>query len=256
MTFYKTLNDFQSENGYDVEGAWYPRVTSILSIKSKPALYAYYASMPNFRAATVATNRSAEEGTAVHAAVEAILKGQEVPVPPAIQPTITAFKEFYGNNLITPLKIEERIISKKYGYAGTLDILAEVNGVVGVLDIKTSQSVYRDYGMQTAAYVQALSEDPNMPPLTSWVLRLDQNAKCVRCPAVMRQKGGNVKIKNDRIPCLHEWHDVKGEYEFKEVDGYESNIKAFLAAKSLWEWEHEYWLQKIPLQSPVSGAIL
>jgi len=255
--FYRSLDEFRNANGYEFNDGWYPRVTSILSIKSKPALYAYYASMPNFKAADLAKNRSAEEGTAVHSAVEAILKGEKHEVSPALKPSIDAFLEFYGNNLITPIKIEERIVSKRHRYAGTIDILAEVNGVVGVLDIKTSPSVYRDYGMQTAAYVQALSEDPNIPPLTSWVLRLDQKQLCNRCGATMRHKGGNTKIRNDRFPCQHEWSAVKGEYELKEVNDYESNIRAFLAAKSLWEWEHDYWLRKLYALSPASnGAIL
>jgi hypothetical protein len=253
--FYRSLNEFRDSNGYEVEGAWYPRVTSILSIKSKPALYAYYASMPSYKVATAATNRSAEEGTAVHTAVEAILRGEKPEISPSIQPSVDAFLQFYGNNLINPLKIEERIISKRHRYAGTIDVLAEVNGIVGVLDIKTSQAVYRDYGMQTAAYVQALSEDPNIPPLTSWVLRLDQKQTCERCSATLRMKGGNTKIKNDRFPCQHEWSVVKGEYEFKELDNYESNIRAFLAAKSLWEWEHEQWVHQLLHPLPESVVL-
>ena len=254
--FYRSLNEFRDANGYDVDGAWYPRVTSILSIKSKPALYAYYASMPNMRAAEGAKNRSAEEGTAVHEAVEAILQGKQPVVSPAIQPSVDAFLNFYGNNLVTPLKVEERIVSKRHRYAGTIDVLAEVNGVVGVLDIKTSKGMYRDYHMQTTAYIQALSEDPNMPPLTSWILRLDQKQNCMRCGATMRHKGGSTKIRDDRYPCDHDWSPVQGEYEFKEVENYESNIRAFLAAKALWEWEHENWIQKLmPVQAVVAEQL-
>lgn len=242
---YRSLKAFKEANGYEHEGSWYPRVTSILSIKSKPALYAYYASMPSYKAADLATNRSAEEGSAVHAAVEAILKGQEPEVSPALEPSVAAFREFIGNNLIHPLKIEERIVSRQHKYAGTIDVLAEVNGVVGVLDIKTSQAIYRDYGMQTAAYVQALSEDKNMPPLASWILRLDQKQTCTRCGATLRQKGGNTKIKFERGPCEHQWTPMKGEYELKQLTDYDMNIRAFLAAKSLWEWEHDEWLRQI-----------
>jgi len=256
MTWYTSLPKFKEDNGYDIDGLWYPRVTSILSIKSKPGLYAYYASMPNFKTGEAIKNQSAQEGTAVHAAVEAILRGEKYEVSPTIAPSIDAFKEFFANNLVHPLKIEERIISKKHGYAGTLDLLAEINGTVGVLDIKTSKSVYRDYGMQTAAYIQALSEDPNIPPLTSWVLRLDQKQTCQQCGAEMRLKGGGTKIRNNKFPCQHEWAPMKGEYEFKEVGSYESNIKAFLAAKQLWEWEHDYWIKQIPLHPLVTGAIL
>jgi len=123
--------------------------------------------------------------------------------------------------------------------------LAEVDGRVGILDIKTSIAIYRDFGMQTAAYVEAFSEDPNLPPLASWILRLDQAKTCLLCGATMRDKGGNVKIRGEHGACPHQWSEMKGQCEIKELEGFEHNIKAFLAAKTLWEWENKEWLDKI-----------
>lgn len=242
---YKSLQEFKTQAGYEIDGAWYPRVTSILSIKSKPALYMYYASMPSYKAAQEMTDKSALEGTLIHETIEAILQNKPVTIPPSIQPSVDAFTEFLKKHSVTPLKVEERIISKKHRYAGTIDILAEVDGVTGVLDIKTSRAVYRDYGMQTAAYIEALAEDTSLPPLTSWVLRIDQKRECMQCGAEMREKGGVQKVKRDFYPCVHHWSEPKGEYEFKEMDGYDHNIKAFLAAKTLWEWEHHNHLVKL-----------
>ncbi len=242
---YSGLNDFRTRAGYEIDGRWYPRVTSIISIKSKPGLYMYYASLPNFQTAEAIKNRSAQEGQEVHTVVEALLKGEPTVIPDSLAPTIRAFEEFRSRYHVTPLKVEERIFSKIHHYSGTIDVLAEIDGVVGVLDLKTSQSVYRDYGMQTAAYVQALSEDPQLPPLTSWILRLDQSQACLRCGASLRGKGGTNKIRGQKYPCDHEWSPVQGQYEFKEVADYESNLKAFLAAKTLWEWEHEHFLKKL-----------
>lgn len=247
--FYKGLDDFKESAGYDIEGQWYPRVTSILSIKAKPGLYAYYASMPSFRAGQAMTERAAQEGTLVHNTVESILKKEAITIPSLIQPSVDALMEFLRNNDVNPLKIEERIVSTKHRYAGTIDVLAEVNGRVGVLDIKTSRSIYRDYGMQTAAYVEALSEDKNLPPLTSWILRLYQSKNCLLCGATLHEKGGNHKIRDhytaDRRNCPHQWSEMQGEYEFIEIPDFDHNIKAFLAAKELWEWEHRDFLQKI-----------
>jgi hypothetical protein len=245
MPLYESFDDFKLGNGYVIDGIWYPRVTSICSIKAKPALYAYYANMPSFQVGEAIMNRSAQEGTLVHSIVEAILKEEPITIPSSIQPSIDAFLAFKQEHDIVPLKIEERIISKKHHYAGTIDVLAEVDGVVGVLDIKTSQAIYRDHGMQTAAYVEALAEDPSLPPLTSWILRLDQYQTCVRCAATMRQKGGNTKIRKEKYPCEHEWAPTQGEFQFKELTDFDSNIKGFLAAKSLWEWEHANHLAKI-----------
>ena len=49
--YYKDLNEFKSANGYDIDGTWYPRVTAIVGIKSKPALYRFYADQKSFAAA-------------------------------------------------------------------------------------------------------------------------------------------------------------------------------------------------------------
>ncbi len=246
---YKNLEEFKTSSGYDVDGLWYPRVTSIISIKAKPELYRYYGGLPSFAAGEAIKERSALEGQAVHSAVESILKREHAEIPRHIQPAVDAFIEFARHHQINPLKIEERVASKTHRYAGTIDVLAEVDGVVGVLDVKTSQAIYRDYGMQTAAYVEAFKEDPNLPPLTSWILRLDQAQVCNLCGAKMRSKGGNTKIRNNtkswRNNCQHEWSEVRGEYEFQEVPDFEHNIKAFLGAKALWEWEHHEFLEKI-----------
>lgn len=242
---YKNADDFRQQAGYVIDGFWYPRVTSILSIKSKPGLYMYYAGMPSYHAAEKMKVKSAEEGSLVHEVIESILKKENPSIPDSIKPSVDAFNDFINSHDVEPIMIEERIISRQHKYAGTIDILAKVDGKMGVLDLKTSRSIYRDYGMQTAAYVEALHENPATPLLTSWVLRIDQSQKCFKCSASLRGKGGVSKITAEKYPCEHEWDAMKGEYQFKEIDGFEQNIKAFLAAKTLWEWEHEALLRKI-----------
>ncbi len=245
------LNGFKSQNGYEIDGTWYPRVTAIVSIKAKPALYKFYADQPSFAHAEAMKDKSAQEGTLVHETIEGLMAGKQVMVSPAVQPIVTAFYDFRNQNVINPLEIESKIMSKKHGYAGTIDVLAEVNGKVGVLDIKTSVAIYRDYGIQTAAYVEALHEKPTMPRLTRWILRLDQNRKCLnRCGANLREKGGTEKIRNGgtraALACKgHVWGDMTGEVELKELGDLEHDTQAFLAAKKLWEWENHEWIQKI-----------
>lgn len=245
IMWYQNLEKFKEANGYQIDGIWYPRVTSIVSMKAKPALYAFYASMPDFKTGEAIKAKSAEEGTLIHNIIESILKNESPVVPDNIKPAIDAFINFKNNNEIIAHKVEERIISKSHRYSGTIDVLADVNGVLGVLDIKTSGAVYRDYNIQTSAYVEALREDPHMPPLTRWILRVDQNKKCIKCGAVLRTKGGNYKIRGEKIKCDHEWAEMLGECEFKELRDFDTDIKAFLACKTLWEWENEYWLKRV-----------
>lgn len=243
--WHSNIDNFKNDNGYEIDGVWYPRVTSILDIKAKPALYKYYASLPDFETGEAIKVKSAEEGTLVHETIEAILKKEPAVIPDAIKPAISAFMDFYSRNEFIAHKTEERLISKKHRYAGTMDVLAELNGKLGVLDIKTSMAIYRDYSIQTSAYVEALREDPAMPPLTSWILRIDQSRSCLKCRAVRRDKGGREKIRGEKIKCVHEWGPMQGEVELKELTTFNEDIKAFLACKELWSWENKYWLSKI-----------
>ncbi|MCC6405163.1 MAG: hypothetical protein IT405_02135 [Candidatus Yanofskybacteria bacterium] len=243
---YESLAEFQERAGYTIDGVWYPRVTSIVSIKAKPALYRYYGGMRSFKAADDAKEASAREGTMVHEAVEAILRGTHEAVPSVIEPSVDAFREFLRNNHVEPLMIEERVVSRTHRYAGTIDALARINGVVGVLDIKTSKAVYRDYTMQTAAYLSALTEIPNVErPTTSWVLRLDQCRTCQLCGVSLRTKGGMFRVSAGGKGCTHQWGPMEGRFEFSELGAHPHDLQAFLAAKTLWEWEHRDWLSQL-----------
>lgn len=260
MSWYPSLENFKNDNGYEYGGLWYPRVTSIVSIKAKPALYMFYASLPNYATGEAIKAKSAEEGTLIHDTIEAILRKGSAPtrdavgaptfdvgvgIPESIRPAISAFLDFNNKNDLVAHKIEERVVSKKHRYAGTMDVLADLNGKVGVLDIKTSVSIYRDYSIQTSAYIEALKEDTNLPPLTRWILRVNQMKKCLRCPATLRDKGGREKIRGEKYACIHEWSEMQGECELQELKDFDHDIKAFLACKDLWEWENKYWLSKI-----------
>lgn len=247
MGEYSSFDDFRERAGYDIDGLWYPRVTSIVAIKAKPALYRYYAQMPGIRAADEAKERSAEEGSRVHDAVEAILKGHSAVPDETTRPAVEAFEEFLRNTHVRPLLIEERLVSRAHRYAGTVDVVAEINGVVGVLDVKTSKAIYRDYGMQTAAYKAALHENPAHPqPQVCWILRLDQCRTCENCGGAMRTKGGTVKVtgKGSRS-CGHRWGPMVGQFEFQALEDHEADFKAFLAAKDLWTWEYRDYLTRL-----------
>ncbi len=243
--------EFKASHGYDIEDTWYPRVTKIVDIKAKPALYRYYGDAPSFAAAKAATERSAEEGTLIHTVAEKIFIGEPTEIPEAVKPAITALQVFLAERKIQvqPEHVEMRILNKEHRYAGTIDTLATIDGKFGVLDIKTSQSIYRDYNLQTAAYVGALvKEFPHL--ITRWILRIDQIRTCDACSATLRPKGGQVKIRRrpGSVPCYisqHVWGPLKGVIELKEIPSSDDDFGAFLAAKRLWEWENQELLQKI-----------
>ena len=248
---YTDVNDFKEQCGYTIDDVWYPRVTKIVTIKAKPALYRYYGAATSFKAAQDATEQSAKEGTLVHETIEAALLGRNPEIPASIAPAVNAALTFFKTNHIdvTPERVERRIVNHTERYAGTVDAIARIGGKLGVLDIKTSQSIYRDYCLQTSAYMDALKnefEDLEM----RWILRIDQIQKCLRCGARRRVKGGREKIaivwgNGAQRNCAHTWSELIGEIELKEFPAWQHDFEAFLAAKKLWEWENEDWLKKI-----------
>ena len=74
---FKDIDDFKEQCGYTIDGDWYPRVTKIVGIKAKPALYYFYGEAKSYGAAKEITERSAEEGTMLHEVVEGFLLRQD-----------------------------------------------------------------------------------------------------------------------------------------------------------------------------------
>lgn len=248
---YKSIKEFRETAGYLIDDTWYPRVTSIISIKAKPALYKYYANLGNYEEGERIKQKSAEEGTAVHEAIQAVMIGEELPENLETKAVVEAFKKFTETTKIEadPEWIEKRIINNDDRYSGTVDSVVLLNGKLGVLDIKTSQAIYRDYNLQTAAYMTTIQKD--LKDLsTRWILRIDQKQTCIKCKASRRTKGGREVIK---IPysnpyarnCRHEWSEVQGDIELQEFPSLYDDYQAFLGAKTLWEWEHIELLKKV-----------
>lgn len=249
---YENIEEFKEACGYSIDGAWYPRVTKIVEIKAKPQLYKFYAEV-GFDEGEEIKAQSASEGTLIHETLEAILVGKNPTIDPSIAPAITAAQEFIKTNTIhvDPAFVERRVVNYEHGYAGTIDALALIGGKFGILDIKTSLSIYRDYNLQTAAYMDTLRAYKLQ---TRWIMRIDQSRACTQCGATLRAKGGREKIR-DPYPrplnwkrceeSMHTFGPMTGRIELKEFPYWQHDFTAFLGAKKLWEWENDYWLKKI-----------
>lgn len=251
MIDYKNLEQFKELCGYEIDGFWYPRVTKIVDIKSKPALYHFYAKMSNFAEGERIKKKSATEGTLIHETVEKLFLGESFDVPLSIKPSIDALQEFLNEKKIhvDPAYVEHRLINYEERYAGTLDAVAMIGGKLGILDIKTSKEIYRDYNLQTSAYLAAM-KDIVKGIETRWILRIDQSKKCQNCGAILRSKGGKEQIKIQwgnpfMKACTHEWGPLEGRIELKEFPEWHDDFAAFLGAKKLWEWEQVDWLKQV-----------
>jgi len=109
-------------------------------------------------------------GSRVHKVIERIIKammsgseGEEtVSIPDDIKLPVNAFLEWWNKNDVDPLASEltvwAMVDGTPFGYAGTLDGVWNVNGMVTTVDIKTSAGVYEDHPLQVASYDHALNE--------------------------------------------------------------------------------------------------
>lgn len=99
---------------------------------------------------------AAERGTAIHALAEKVVAGDEVAVPVEHDGEVTGYAEFLDAWEITPVVIEGRGANATEWYAGTLDLIATSPHWDGValIDLKTSNGVYGETAIQTAAYAK------------------------------------------------------------------------------------------------------
>ncbi len=248
----ETIETFRNKNGHEIDGLWLPRVTSITGIISKPALFRYYAQHQNFMTAQEALNQSANWGTTTHQAVEKIFKeDKEDGIDPKILPSIRAFREWQKKAKIKVLDVDEDIEREIFDldnfYSGTLDALVEIDGILGILDIKTGAGIWDEYSLQLAAYMNAYNKlvPKKRQAKKRWILRLDQFEECIYCGAKKRIKSGRAKVTGGDRNCYHKFSSPKGIFQFKELKGYKEDIKGFLSAQKLWEWSNRRILQQI-----------
>jgi len=83
-----------------------------------------------------------------------------------------AFEDWAKSVRLKPVLIERTVYSTVHGYAGTLDVLARVNGVLANVDFKTGKSIYAESFLQSAAYSVALQEMGYEAPAAAFIVRL------------------------------------------------------------------------------------
>jgi hypothetical protein len=83
----------------------------------------------------------------------------KIPVNSVVKGAVAGFLKWEEEHKVEYVFAERKVVSIQHWYAGTLDILAVVNGRLCILDIKTSNGVRDEYFIQTAGYALALEEE-------------------------------------------------------------------------------------------------
>jgi hypothetical protein len=164
--------------------------------------------------------KASDIGTQVHAKVEWTLRKelqQAVgPEPQLSGPALWAFmawEDWRKESNLVPLIVEQTVWSAKYGYAGTLDLFAELDFPDrtrgrAVLDWKSGKAIYKESPLQNSAYVEALIEMGHAErPIAGMIVRL---------PKVV--------------------DDPQFEVKFIPPRDVTASFKPFLHALELWRW--------------------
>lgn len=187
----------EKEHAYFFDGAPVPGVTTILKCINKPALMPWAVKMTrdywlnalqsgrtdhdkihkeSWNAHKNFSKAAADIGSNVHAYAECFLKGLPLPALATDEAKrgVEAFHKWHDSHKIRLLASERRIFSLEHYYAGTGDLIAEIDGEYCVGDFKTSSGIYPEMRLQTAAYQHAIQEEKGFKVDARWIIRFDK----------------------------------------------------------------------------------
>jgi hypothetical protein len=157
--------------------------------------------------------KASEIGSQAHEWIEHNIKAQLMhdvgPCPvisDAAMLAVGAWERWRNSVKFKPLLCEQPVWSHEHRYAGTMDLLAEINGTTTLLDWKTGKAVYAEAKLQNAAYRHALREMGLADVMDGMIVRLPK---------------------------------IEGDPDFEVVPVIEHEdalMEVFLQVRGLWEW--------------------
>lgn len=158
--------------------------------------------------------KAGDIGTAAHKLIEWTMRdaiGADAGPKPAVDEkalwAFMAFEDWAKSVALKPVLIEQTVYSKMHRFAGTMDLLARVDGVLTLVDFKTGKGIYPEAYLQSAAYQVALIEMGYVQPAAGLIVRLP-------------------KVETDP------------HFEVAPVPPVTELFPVFLAVKELWKWTY------------------
>jgi len=114
-------------------------------------------------------------GTVVHGLIEDFLQGKKIPnqSDEKVVNCWNLFLDWWNKQEYEVVELEKKVFSKKYNYAGTLDlVLKDKQGNLILADIKTSNQISFDYTLQLNAYKEAYEEETKTKISKGLIIRL------------------------------------------------------------------------------------
>jgi len=114
--------------------------------------------LPEERASEAVLKKSGDIGKAMHAAIEASMKGE--PLPEMSGQVAKMYAEWQGwakDVELTPIHVEQKLWHPRLRYAGRTDLIGFVRGRLSIVDWKTG-GIFTEARAQCAAYARAAHE--------------------------------------------------------------------------------------------------
>jgi hypothetical protein len=99
--------------------------------------------------------RASLKGTEIHNLAERLSSGEQIDVPDNYEAHVEQCVKFLDKFEPQPVVTEAVVVNRAVGYAGTLDMVADMLGHRYLIDWKTGKSVYAEAALQLAAYAHA-----------------------------------------------------------------------------------------------------
>jgi len=128
--------------------------------------------------------------------------GTQLVIPSSLTACVKNIENFITQHGIKPIEKERKIFSEKYGYGGTLDLLADFHGKLTVIDWKTGKYSNKDL-WKTEAYRRAWLEMTNQEAETM-VVYAPKNGDPIRTYSVQH----NLYCFGMFLSCLNVWKGI------------------------------------------------
>lgn len=169
----------KTTDSYVIDGKDVPRVTNISGMLPKPWLYFWYGKHGTKKCKAI-SQKALRFGAVFHRLAQLRMDGQKVNIKQHQKPMrgcYHAFIKWRKQHIFGHVEAEVILHNQKYGYAGTADIAATIDGKVGIVDWKTSKDIYLEHLLQVAAYMVTFKEMTGVTPDFGGVLIVKKNGK-------------------------------------------------------------------------------
>lgn len=144
-----------------------PSVTWICSSYPKGKFFWKWLADKGWDEAEAIKIAAGNKGSKVHQAIKKYLQGEEVKMNDKFINSeteqeeeltveewdcIVSFEEFDKKFQPKVIALEQTFFNEKHGYAGTIDLICEIEGIIHIIDFKTGQNLWPEHELQISAY--------------------------------------------------------------------------------------------------------